>query len=217
MSPTEYPDREAPFAYACRRCGQCCRQMRVQTSPYDIARLSRRLGLTTGETAARYTQDGAGVFLDHAVDGACVFLSSEGCSVHPDRPLACRIYPLARLGDADGREIWRDVVPASGSTGLYGGAGTLAGFLAGQDVEDAIAAADAYADWARRAAEVLATAPGAGAENDFDAGDLLDMDVMIARHAAQTGEPAPADLALRVQLHLRILHAVLDDLERGEP
>jgi hypothetical protein len=42
---------------------------------------------------------------------------------------------------------------------------------------------------------------------------LLDMDGMIAKHCAVTGEPEPETVDDRQQLHLKLLYEVLDSLE----
>ena len=64
------------------------------------------MGLTTTEFFARHTEAG-GTVLRTKEDRSCVFLDERGCGVHPDRPLACRIYPLARWVDPDGKIVER--------------------------------------------------------------------------------------------------------------
>jgi Fe-S-cluster containining protein len=34
--------------------------------------------------------------LRHNDDGACIFLGEAGCTVHSDRALVCRLFPLGR-------------------------------------------------------------------------------------------------------------------------
>ena len=62
----------------------------------------RRLGLDTTQFLARYTEAGGTVLRTREEDRGCVFLGPRGCTVHPDRPLACRLYPLARWVAPDG-------------------------------------------------------------------------------------------------------------------
>jgi uncharacterized protein len=106
------PDRtplsgEDRFCFDCHpglECfNRCCREAVIVLSPYDILRLSRSLGLTTGEFLRRHTrrQDEAGtliplVLLKPARTGGCPFLGAEGCTVYEDRPAACRLFPVVQ-------------------------------------------------------------------------------------------------------------------------
>ena len=81
----------------------CCRNLNLMLYPYDVLRLRERLGITSD------------VFLDQHVDivlrpgnhfpevllkmteneeKTCPFLTEKGCSVYPDRPDACRTFPM---------------------------------------------------------------------------------------------------------------------------
>jgi Fe-S-cluster containining protein len=66
--------------------------------------------LSTTEFLERNTEAG-GTVLRSNENGNCVFLGEHGCTVHPDRPLACRIYPLARWALADGEESFGHLSP----------------------------------------------------------------------------------------------------------
>ncbi|OQX05878.1 MAG: hypothetical protein BWK76_26875 [Desulfobulbaceae bacterium A2] len=82
----------------------CCHDLELALSPYDALRLRRRLGIDSRELLDRYVivedEDGAlpHCFLTMVDDGqaSCIFLTPAGCSVYPDRPSACRSYPLGR-------------------------------------------------------------------------------------------------------------------------
>jgi len=83
----------------------CCRDLNQFLYPYDILRLKKRLGLTSGEFLNRYTKQHLGpqsglpvVSLTNADFKRleCPFVTAEGCSVYPDRPSSCRIYPMVR-------------------------------------------------------------------------------------------------------------------------
>ncbi len=83
----------------------CCRQLDLALSPYDVLRLSNHLGLAPSTFLDQYaaveqTEECAfpQVFLCMVDDGhaSCPFVTPSGCSVYADRPSACRTYPLGR-------------------------------------------------------------------------------------------------------------------------
>jgi Fe-S-cluster containining protein len=84
----------------------CCRDLSQLLTPYDVLRLTRGLGLRSGEFLRRYTLcrtgPGSGLPVVSLVPGdsvglTCPFLSPSGCRVYRDRPSSCRTYPLLRL------------------------------------------------------------------------------------------------------------------------
>ncbi len=84
---------------------RCCRNADMYLYPYDIIRMKRHLGLSSEAFLNTHTQIAIrdNPFFPHvmlrmsdAADRACVFLSSAGCRIYPDRPYACRAYPLER-------------------------------------------------------------------------------------------------------------------------
>jgi Fe-S-cluster containining protein len=81
----------SPFSYTCNQCSRCCYNKRIQVNPYEVARLARNKGLSTTDLIAQYFEPGT-PHLDNQSGGACVFLTDQGCGVHADRPLVCRIY-----------------------------------------------------------------------------------------------------------------------------
>jgi len=98
---------ESSFCFQCRpelACfNRCCREATVILSPYDILRLSRRLGLATREFLSRYTRREAEsrsrlplVLVKHGRTGGCPFLGECGCTIYTDRPAACRLFPLTQ-------------------------------------------------------------------------------------------------------------------------
>ena len=97
------------FRFACSpevACfNACCRDLNQSLYPFDILRLKKRLGLSSGEFLERYTihhiGPGSGLpivtFKPIAASRlACPFVSEKGCSVYSDRPSSCRTYPLVR-------------------------------------------------------------------------------------------------------------------------
>lgn len=194
-----------PFSYRCTRCNRCCTGKRIQVNPYEIARLARARGLSTSAARARFTTDGA-LCQDDA--DRCVFLGEQGCGVHADRPLVCRLFPLGRMVDAGGAAHFVRVDP-SWARGDFGEDGVVADYVASQGAAPFMAAADAYFDWYCRARERLA----AGAVDKGEAGqdDLLDIDSQVAAHCAALGMEEPEDVEARMRLHLAILDGWIDD------
>jgi uncharacterized protein len=135
--------RKSIFSYTCNTCGRCCHYKRIQTSPYEVLRLARNLGLSTGEFLSRCI-DSEGPYLRAVENGACVFLDGKGCSVHEDRPLACRTYPLGLYVSPEGRETFRKLRPHPLTEGVYGRDGTVGRFLEQQGVQPYLDAAGQY-------------------------------------------------------------------------
>jgi Fe-S-cluster containining protein len=98
---------ESSFGFHCHpglACfNQCCREATIILSPYDILRLSRKLGLSTGEFLKRHTRREEEactrlplVLIKPTRPGGCPFLGEGGCTVYVDRPAACRLFPLTQ-------------------------------------------------------------------------------------------------------------------------
>jgi uncharacterized protein len=84
---------------------ECCRQLELALTPYDVLRLKGALGLASHEFLERHAlieqaEDAAWprVYLGMVDDGreSCPFVSPAGCLVYAHRPGACRMYPLGR-------------------------------------------------------------------------------------------------------------------------
>jgi uncharacterized protein len=97
------------FRFRCHRgvsCfTECCRQLDLALSPYDVLRLKQAKKLHSGRFLEQYViiewEEGAlfpGCYLTMVDDGraSCVFVDQQGCQVYPDRPAACRAYPVGR-------------------------------------------------------------------------------------------------------------------------
>ncbi len=94
------------FPFRCDRgrdCfGQCCRDVSIVLTPYDVLRLKRAAGMDSTEFVEKHTltpnspdQKFPIVILKmNEADKSCPFLCEQGCSVYADRPWACRMYPL---------------------------------------------------------------------------------------------------------------------------
>ncbi len=88
----------------------CCRDLNQYLTPYDILRLKRHLGMSSGEFLTTYTRQHLGSASGLPVvtlkpgdtpDRACCFVSPAGCRVYASRPTSCRTYPLARAVGRD--------------------------------------------------------------------------------------------------------------------
>jgi uncharacterized protein len=97
------------FSFACNSTlscfTDCCRQLDLALTPYDVLRLKNALKISSSEFLNRYViieQEDDDVFprlyLTMFDDGraSCVFVNKNGCSVYKDRPGACRAYPMGR-------------------------------------------------------------------------------------------------------------------------
>jgi len=83
----------------------CCGELNLMLTPYDVLRLRKGLGLGSREFIDKHADlqvapdTGLPLFrfrMDAERGNVCPFVSAEGCTVYPDRPGACRTYPLGR-------------------------------------------------------------------------------------------------------------------------
>jgi Fe-S-cluster containining protein len=195
--------------------------------PYEGLRLSRRLGITTTEFLSRYTEAGGTVLQTRPDDRGCVFLGPGGCTVHPDRPLACRIYPLARWTSPEGDESFGHLEPHPQTAGIYGTQGTVQDYLTSQGLGPYFAMADRYGELYDRMVAVLERLDPAEdvdrrterrAEIDeLDAGTLatawFDVDASVAAYCRERGLAVPTAIEALVDLHLQAVGAWLEALE----
>ncbi len=80
----------------------CCQDITIVLTPYDVLRLKNGLGISSDEFLERYTiiisrqkQLIPMVVLKmNEPDKRCPFVGEGGCSVYADRPWPCRMYPL---------------------------------------------------------------------------------------------------------------------------
>ncbi|MCK7513064.1 MAG: YkgJ family cysteine cluster protein [Desulfobacterales bacterium] len=84
---------------------KCCNNIKILLTPYDIIRLKKRLGISSGEFLTDYTyvevEDKTShpfVFLKmkNDEDKKCPFVTTEGCTIYEDRPANCRYYPVGQ-------------------------------------------------------------------------------------------------------------------------
>jgi len=120
---------DSKFQFKCHKgvkCfNQCCRDINIILTPYDIIRLKTRMGISSEEFLALYTEPQILEKTDLPVvmlklldeEGsdperkACPFVREDGCLVYVDRPTTCRYYPLgvaslSHKGDSDEDEFY---------------------------------------------------------------------------------------------------------------
>ncbi len=98
-----------PMKFDCssqNRCfNDCCRDLSQALTPYDVLRMKNNMGMPSQKFLRKFTSRHVGPesglpiieFKFNPQTGhACPFVTSKGCSVYPDRPGSCRMYPLAR-------------------------------------------------------------------------------------------------------------------------
>jgi uncharacterized protein len=211
--------RASPFSYVCNACNRCCRNKAIRVNPYEILRLARRLGLSTTEFLDRNTEAG-GTVLRSNESGDCVFLGEHGCTVHPDRPLACRIYPLARWVSADGEESFGHLAPHPQTAGVYGKLGTVQGYLDLQGVQPFFDIGDRYGALYAKMLALLERLDSKELDRRQERRDAVDMlpsgtlaSLWLDIDASEEPSAAPDDHGDAVDRHIRAIEDWLRGLE----
>ena len=95
---------------------KCCSDVNIFLSPYDVVRMKRRLGMTSGDFLDKYAllpvqkdMKTPVVMLRMNDDETktCPFLTEGGCGIYRDRPWPCRMYPLGLAAQRDTPDGWR--------------------------------------------------------------------------------------------------------------
>ena len=101
-------DADSEIRFRCHKgisCfNACCKRADITLTPYDVIRLKTRLGISSGDFLKQHTvpfemdaDKVPGIKMRTDDEGACLFVTEEGCSVYEDRPTSCRYYPLGHL------------------------------------------------------------------------------------------------------------------------
>jgi uncharacterized protein len=103
------PLQDGSFSFACHPSvpcfTECCRELKLLLTPYDVVRLKNRLGLDSDDFLDQFGEidldEQRGLPMVHLKmepneRKTCPFVSPQGCKVYEDRPAACRIYPIAK-------------------------------------------------------------------------------------------------------------------------
>jgi len=134
-----------PLRFACHGdlpCfTQCCRDVNIYLTPYDVLRLRQALKMGSTEFLTKYTRHFLAQvthipvvqFMMDPETLRCQFVTDAGCTVYEDRPWACRMFPLdltAKEGE------YRTIVQKDRCMGLGEPAsGTAGEWLEGQGIE----------------------------------------------------------------------------------
>jgi len=112
----EYPrlDIDSEFTFRCHPgvpCfNDCCGDVNIFLTPYDVIRLKNRLGISSTEFLRKHTISPMDRNLKYPVillqmntneKKTCPFVGPKGCGVYEDRPWACRMYPLGLASPGD--------------------------------------------------------------------------------------------------------------------
>lgn len=89
----------------------CCGNIDIILTPFDILRLRKYLNLPASEFLLRFTvpmfiekTDMPGVKIHLDENGRCPFVTEAGCTIYPERPSACRYYPVGMANFHEGGE-----------------------------------------------------------------------------------------------------------------
>ncbi|UCG13621.1 MAG: YkgJ family cysteine cluster protein [Deltaproteobacteria bacterium] len=112
------PIKDGKFLFDCHPAvpcfTQCCSDLNLALTPYDVLRLKNRLEISSGEFLDHHTTDevkhncGLPVVMFRMNNDSrrnCPFLDPNGCSVYEDRPGSCRLYPVARAAKYIGGKV----------------------------------------------------------------------------------------------------------------
>ncbi len=107
-----YPEDD--FSFDCRKdlsCfTSCCQDINIFLTPLDVLRMKNALSISSTEFLEKYTKK---VFSEHSGlpmvqlkmneenNKRCYFVTEEGCTIYPERPWACRMYPIDRVDEGD--------------------------------------------------------------------------------------------------------------------
>ncbi|MBC2722988.1 YkgJ family cysteine cluster protein [Desulfosporosinus sp.] len=87
---------------------ECCRDINIFLTPYDVLRMKNSLGISSGEFLERYTlkvrvpNTGFSIVqikMSEENDRKCPFITPKGCQVYSERPWSCRLAPVDMLGE----------------------------------------------------------------------------------------------------------------------
>jgi hypothetical protein len=183
--------------------------------------------MSTTDFIRRYTTEG-GTFLKWDRKGVCVFLDSNGCGVHPARPLVCRLYPLGRHVRSSGEESFSEIEPDPECKGVYAKDSMIMDYLESQGAGLFMKAADRYLALFWKLQNVLQKGSSdpetheaiVNVFQDAPAGSkavdcqLTDMDATVTAYCGKSKIPFPKDPEEKMLLHIQALEAWANNIGR---
>lgn len=216
--------RKSPFSFTCTACGKCCYSKKIQLNPYEIARMASHLGIGTGEFLSRYVEPET-PFLKRREDDACIFLSTDGCTVYPARPLACRLYPLGLHISGDGQAHF-SCMPLPGECQASGsGPETVTDFLAANEAGPSLQAAEDYLELYYDFYRTLVKRFEQDAHIDEPPEheghapllqEWFDVDSLVESYCQESGISVPEDLEEKSSLHIEALKRRINDIAEAK-
>ena len=107
---------ESKFTFQCNKnvpCfTNCCGDVNIVLTPYDVLRLKQRLGISSEEFIDKYAVLPFTQRQQHPIvlmqmnkenNDRCFFVTEEGCGIYEDRPWPCRMYPIG-VASAEGKD-----------------------------------------------------------------------------------------------------------------
>jgi len=97
---------------------QCCYNVNIFLTPYDILRMKNRLGISSREFLKNYTHTLIAknakfpivtLKMKNDQKKGCPFVTTDGCIIYEDRPWSCRSFPLdpVETEETPGNEFYR--------------------------------------------------------------------------------------------------------------
>lgn len=173
--------------------------------------------MSTADFIERYMTE-KGIFLIWNTEGTCVFLDSQGCIVHEDRPLVCRLYPLGRhvLNTLD--ESFSEFKPDLECRGVYGNDGKIIDYLESQDALPFMVAADKYLSlfwelYNLLNKDVIKPVNYIAAER-YDI--IKDVDTSVAKYCKKTNIPFPENMEEKISVHIQAIQAWAYNSKKGK-
>jgi Fe-S-cluster containining protein len=106
----QYPKR---IHFGCERCALCCgdskhRVRRILLLNIDVDRVLKSQSMALEAFAVKIEGFEPYMFqMKKTVDGSCVFLRNDSCSIYEARPLICRFYPFQLQNRGNDRYVFR--------------------------------------------------------------------------------------------------------------
>ena len=180
-------------------------------NPYELLRLAKNRGISVAEFIRDFTEDGGTILKFGGPNSPCVFLGPEGCTVHPDRPLVCRLYPLGRYVPPGGGEAFAIMEGHPESAGVFADSeslqqqDTVGEFLEAQNVERHIKASERYYQL-YMTVNALAQAPGVVTLDEESAGPggefWLHVDAIASAYCREHGLAEPESAEAQMEAHI---------------